>query len=82
MATALIGNTGFVGSNLLRTKNFTHLFNSTNIHQIVNADFSEVICAGVSAAKWQANLYPEKDIENINKLIEFLKIHPCKFPIP
>jgi hypothetical protein len=73
MATALIGNTGFVGSNLLRTKYFTHLFNSTNINQIVNHDFSEVVCAGVSAVKWQANLYPEKDFENINKLIGFLK---------
>jgi nucleoside-diphosphate-sugar epimerase len=70
---ALIGYTGFVGSNLLREKSFTALFNSKNINTIVGHAFDTVVCAGVSAVKWQANKNPEQDWASIQQLLEPLK---------
>ena len=50
--TALIGNTGFVGGNLLRQQPFDALFNSKNIDDIAGRSFDLVVCAGVRAEKW------------------------------
>jgi nucleoside-diphosphate-sugar epimerase len=52
---ALIGHTGFVGSNLMKRQNFTHLYNSKNFQEMRGEDFDLVVCAGVSAVKWWAN---------------------------
>lgn len=70
---ALIGYTGFVGQTLLKQKSFTALYRSTNINHIQGQEFDLVVCAGVSAKKWLANLHPNKDIANIQRLIEHLK---------
>lgn len=69
----LIGYTGFVGSNLDRQIKFDKKYNSKNILDIKNEEFDVLYCAGVSAVKWFANQNPEKDIENINSLIDNLK---------
>jgi dTDP-4-dehydrorhamnose reductase len=77
---ALIGYTGFVGSNLLKNikgKRKLDLYNSKNINQIKNQKYNQVICAGLSATKWIANKYPNKDIKNINILINNLKNIKC-----
>lgn len=77
---ALIGYTGFVGSNLLKNikdKRKIDLYNSKNINQIKNRKYNQVICAGLSATKWIANKYPKKDIKNINILINNLKNIKC-----
>lgn len=69
---ALIGSTGFVGSNLLRQQNFSHLFHSTNIEEMKGGVYEEVVCAGAPAAMWIANSKPEEDRASINRLLESL----------
>lgn len=69
---ALIGYTGFVGSNLLRQRPFDDCFNSSNIGQIVDRCFDLVIVAGARAEKWKANADPERDLDNIERLIRAL----------
>ena len=73
MNDALIGYTGFVGGNLLEKRSFESLYNSKNIKEMSGNSFGDVICAGISAVKWQANKDPETDIKNIEKLKSVLK---------
>ncbi len=73
MTKALIGYTGFVGSNLLNQQAFDDLYNSRNIDQIKNKHFNQVVCAGVPAQKWIANREPAQDRKNIQSLIKHLK---------
>ena len=74
---ALIGYTGFVGTTLLKQSSFTHLFRSTNIHEIANQQFNLVICAGASGTKWLANKEPADDLAKITQLISYLKTVQC-----
>lgn len=71
-SSALIGYTGFVGSNLLRQRSFDAHFNSTNVEQISGRSFDLVVCAGAPAEKWKANAEPERDLDNIERLIRAL----------
>lgn len=68
---ALIGHTGFVGSNL-DGPIFTHRFNSRNIKAASGQHFDSVICAGVQAVKWWANQNPEEDWKGILPLLDVL----------
>ncbi len=72
MKTALIGYTGFVGATLKASLNPDHCYRSTNIDEIRNGTFDHVICAGVQAMKWWANLHPAEDLAGIKKLLEAL----------
>ncbi len=72
MKTALIGYTGFVGATILRYAGFTHRYNSKNVEDLVNHAFGLVVCAGVSAVKWQANADPATDQAAIQRLITAL----------
>ena len=58
MKIALIGYTGFVGSNLLSQYDFTDRYNSKNIQDIHGKDYDLCICAGGRAPKWIANESP------------------------
>ncbi len=69
---ALIGHTGFVGSNLMRQRDFSHRFNSSNIEEMRGRRFDEVWCAGVQAVKWWANANPEQDRAGIAPLLDVL----------
>jgi len=71
-STALIGYTGFVGSNLLRQFQFDDCFNSSNVEQIAGRSFDLIVCAGVRAEKWKANAEPERDLDNIERLARAL----------
>lgn len=71
--TALIGYTGFVGSNLYYDYKFTDVYNTKNINDIINKEYDCVICAGINAKKWYANLYPAEDYDKIIKLLNILK---------
>ncbi len=73
MRTALIGHTGFVGSNLARQHPFSHTYRSTTIGEIDGQAFDLVVCAGVSASKWIANNNPEADWAAIDLLINHLE---------
>ena len=67
---ALIGHTGFVGSNISRQASFDECYNSKNIEQIRERSFDVIVCAGVSSLKWKANRHPNEDFLNIEQLIE------------
>lgn len=72
MNSALIGYTGFVGSNLSNQRAFSRLYNSKNFRDMASRSFDEVFCAGVSAVKWIANTEPEKDQASIKELQDIL----------
>jgi len=72
MKTALIGHTGFVGSNLATQTSFDIFFNSKNIETIKGQSFDLVVCSGIQAKKWWANEHPDEDLENIRRLLELL----------
>lgn len=72
MRIALIGYTGFVGSNLLNQYAFTDVYNSKNIQGIQGKAYDLCICAGVRAPKWIANEQPVKDMSDIQELIDHL----------
>lgn len=69
---ALIGYTGFVGSNILEQKDFDFCYNSKNIKDIDGMEFDLVICAGVSGVKWKANKFPKEDYNQIINLVKYL----------
>ena len=74
---ALIGYTGFVGSNLREKFLNSILFNSKNIHKIKKKKFNKIIFSGLPAEKWKANKYPNKDLRNIKNIINILKTLKC-----
>lgn len=77
---ALIGHTGFIGSNLKQEKkfNFKKFYNSKNIDKIINKDFNLVLCAGTSSKVWIANKKPNDDLKSIKRLIKKLKQINCR----
>jgi nucleoside-diphosphate-sugar epimerase len=72
MTKALIGHTGFVGSNIMRSCRFDDLFNSTNIQDLKGKRYELIVCAGAPGAKWKANLEPDKDLVNLKSLMNCL----------
>src|SRR3954469_15280931 len=70
---ALIGHTGFVGSNLIRLTHFDDCYNSTNIESIAGRSYDLLVCAGVRAEKWIANANPDADLASIDRLIAALE---------
>ncbi|MDD0983279.1 pyridine nucleotide transhydrogenase [Pseudomonas shahriarae] len=78
MLNSLIGYSGYIGGTLLKQKNFTSLYRSTNIGDIDNQKFDTVVCAGAPAQKWIANREPEADLQKIENLIAHLKTIHCK----
>jgi nucleoside-diphosphate-sugar epimerase len=73
MANALIGCTGFVGSNLLRQARFDGLYHSRNIDEIRGRRYDTIVCAGARAEKWKANQDPEADRRNLRVLTDALQ---------
>jgi nucleoside-diphosphate-sugar epimerase len=72
MNKAIIGYTGFVGSNLISQIKFDDFYNSKNIESIKGKNYDLVVCAGAPAVKWLANKEPIKDKENLQKLMDCL----------
>jgi sugar phosphate isomerase/epimerase len=73
MSIALVGYSGFVGSNLLQFYNFDYFYNSKNFHEASNKTFDTLFFCGVPAVKWYANKNPEEDIDNLNEIKNILK---------
>jgi dTDP-4-dehydrorhamnose reductase len=73
MKKALIGFSGFVGSNLLRQTEFGYLYNRNNVIDSQNEEFDLVVCAAPSAEKWRANKEPERDTDEVNNLMNSIK---------
>lgn len=68
-ASALIGYSGFVGSNLMAKREFSETYRSSNIESIQGMAFESVVCAGIQAMKWWANLHPAEDKAGIDRLL-------------
>jgi nucleoside-diphosphate-sugar epimerase len=80
MTRALIGHTGFVGSNLLRGGGYSDVYNSGNVEEISGRSFERVVSAGCRAAKWIANKEPEADRAGIQRLMRALEgVHAERF---
>lgn len=78
MTSALIGHSGFVGTNLKAQHQFTDLYNSKNISNITGKSYDVVVCCGIPASMWLANTNPDKDLENIDVLLNLLKTVSAK----
>lgn len=65
MKDMIVGNTGFVGSNLAAAHKFEGAFHSTDIEQAYGARPELLVYAGIRAEKYLANREPEKDWEQI-----------------
>ena len=69
---ALIGHSGFVGSNLLARRSYNSIYRSSDIDTIRGREFEHVVCAGMQAIKWWANLHPTEDLAGIDHLLDAL----------
>ena len=79
MTTALVGYTGFVGSNIYATGKIDAAYNSKNIEEAYGTCPDLLIYAGLRAEKYLANNAPEKDMELIKQAEENItKINPKK----
>ncbi len=77
MKTALVGYTGFVGSNIYDSGKFDTVYNSKNIEAAYGTNPDLLIYAGLRAEKYLANHAPEKDFELIIQAEENIsKINP------
>ena len=77
MKRAIVGYTGFVGSNLLQFYKFDYFYNSKNFHEAQNMEFDELFFCGVPAVKWHANKFPEEDnlvISNLKSILATIKV--------
>lgn len=69
----LIGDTGFVGSNIADCHHFDGLYHSKNITEAYHIRPDLCVYAGVRAQKFLANAHPDKDREEILTAIENIK---------
>ena len=70
---ALVGYTGFVGSNIYEEGNFDAVYNSKNIEEAFGTNPDLLIYAGLRAEKYLANNAPEKDMALIDEAYENIK---------
>lgn len=79
MNVVLVGGTGFVGSNLVESYNFSKVYNSDNVELGYGTCPDILIYAGVRGTKFKANLKPEEDMINIKAAIyNITNIRPKK----
>lgn len=70
MKKALVGCTGFVGSNMDRCTEFEGRYHSTDICEAYDTHPDLLVYAGVSAEKFLANVQPEKDFEIVKQAFD------------
>ena len=76
---ALVGYTGFVGSNLAASVKFDGLYNSKNVKDAFGTNPDVLYYSGVPAAKFIANKFPQQDMEIMEAAVENIrKINPKK----
>ncbi len=73
MKTAIVGYTGFVGSNICTTTKFDSYYNSKNIEDAFGTKPDLLVYSGVPAEMFLANKFPEKDLEVIENAIDNIK---------
>lgn len=76
---ALVGYTGFVGSNLFATGSFDRAYNSKDIMEAYGMRPDLLVYAGVRAEKYLANEAPEADMASVRQAEENIeRIQPQK----
>lgn len=76
---AIVGYTGFVGSNIYSAGDFDAAYNSKNITEAYGTAPDLLVYSGLRAEKYLANNAPEKDMELIYQAEENItKINPAK----
>jgi len=78
MKNALIGYTGFIGSNLKKKIKNCEYYNSKNINRIISKNYETIYCSANDARIWYANQNPFEDLLKIIKFIKILKKVKCK----
>lgn len=73
MKTAIVGYTGFVGSNLCVQHHFDACYNSKNIHDAFGTAPELLVYAGVRAEMYLADKFPDQDLKIIEEAIENIK---------
>lgn len=68
----LIGSRGLFGKEILKFYNPTHVYNSDNIGNLVQQEFSTVICAAPSANRRDATVSPVQDSASVDRIISVL----------
>ncbi len=68
MTSALIGCSGFVGSNLRLQRKWDFLYNRGNAH-LLSGRYGTVVCAAAPGVKWIANRDPDADWASIHMLL-------------
>lgn len=77
MRDAIVGYTGFVGSNIASSHQFTNGYHSTDITDAYGTEPDLLVYAGMPAEMFLANHYPEKDAALVENAIENIrKINP------
>jgi hypothetical protein len=69
---ALVGYSGFVGSNLAAAREFSGLYNSSNVDEMAGRHFDTVVFSAARAEKWRINQDPESDLVHIAELERIL----------
>lgn len=72
MIRAIVGYTGFVGSNILQFINFDHFYNSKNFNEAIGKEFDELYISALPAEKWKVNRNPEDDFAVIKAIKEII----------
>ena len=73
MKKALVGYTGFVGSNMYATGGFDGAYNSKNIEEAFGTKPDLLIYSGLRAEKYLANSDPERDLKMIQNAEENIR---------
>lgn len=75
---ALVGYTGFIGSNLAKQSSFDHFYNSKNIEEIIGKSYDEIVFSGLPGVKWKANLNPDEDTAVVDLMMKRLQTVKCR----
>lgn len=82
MTNAVLGYTGFVGSNirdqLQKRGEYFDCYNSKNISDIKGKYYTNIYCACVPGTKWLANINPRQDLNNILSITKTLSEVNCE----
>lgn len=72
LRTALIGHTGFVGSNIAAAHAFDDVYNTSNIDDIVGQEYDLVVSAAARADSHRINAHGDEDRAEIDAYVDLL----------